>query len=158
MVREWSIERDDRLIKELYPEAARKILPYVEAECDRMEYNGSRMYDEFPDKYMMRRLNHRIYDRMQEDMDEPQQFYMGIPDETADGSNVLKNLYPENKKPEEIFADDEIFATGLGDKSRGDQRNRYLEDLIDVLMYHEMFSRRCRHNQCKCCRAQGNCK
>lgn len=155
MVREWSIERDDRLIKELFPDAAKKILPYVEDACDHMEYNGSRMFDEFPDKQMMRRLNRGIYDRIQEDMDEPQQFYMGIPEETAkDG--VMKNLYPDSKNPEDVYADDEIFATGLADREQEPRRNRYLEDLIDVLMYHEMFARRCRHNQCKCCRTKGS--
>ena len=153
MVREWSIDRDDRLIKELYPETARRILPYVEDECDRMEYNGSRMFDEFPDKQMMHRMNDRIYDRIQEDMDEPRQFYMGIPEEAAEGS-LMKGLYPDGKDPEDIYADDEIFATGLGGAGREKQKNRYLEDLIDVLMYHEMFARRCRHNQCKCCRGQ----
>ena len=156
MVREWSIERDDRLIKELYPEAAKKILPYVESECDRMEYNGSRMYDEFPDKFMMRKLNHRIYDQIQEDTtDEPRQFYMGIPQDASEAGGMMQNLYTDQKKPEEIYADDDIFATGLNERQKTEQRDRYLEDLIDVLLYHEMFSRRCRHNQCKCCRIKG---
>ncbi len=133
MVREWSIERDDRLLKELYPETAKKVLPYIEEACDRMEYNGSRMYDQFPDRQMMRRTNDRIYETVQRRLLEPEQ------DQKV-------------KKPEEIYADDEIFATSFRPRREEKDRDGYLRELIDVLMYHEMFSRRCRHNQCKCCR------
>ena len=35
-------------MKSMYPMSAKKILPYVEEECDRMEYEGSMIYDEYP--------------------------------------------------------------------------------------------------------------
>ncbi len=139
MVREWSIERDDRLLRELYPDTARKILPYIEEECDRLEYNGSRMYDEFPDKYMCRKLNDRIYERVCKEAKESGQT----------GSEAYSG-----RKEEELYADDEIFATSFLPPKGQERDDRYLKELIDVLMYHEMFSRRCRHNQCKCCRRQ----
>ena len=136
MVREWSIERDNRLIKELYPNTAKKVLPYVEAACDRMEYDGSRMYDEFPDKFMMEMVNQGIYEDV-----------CGQLEEQEPGNE--KSL---DKKPEEMFADDEIFATSFRPGKEHKKEDSYLKELIDVLMYHEMFSRRCKHNQYKCCR------
>lgn len=36
---------------------ARKIQPLVEETCDRMEYEGSIMFDEYPDKLQLRRLS-----------------------------------------------------------------------------------------------------
>ena len=38
-----------------YPENAALIQNYVEDACDRMDYEGSRMYDEYPDRYMLKK-------------------------------------------------------------------------------------------------------
>ena len=56
--------RDFEYMKSLYPGMARKILPYVEEECDRMEYDGSFMFDEYPDQLQIRRISRRIYDKL----------------------------------------------------------------------------------------------
>ena len=43
-------ERTDlEYMKSLYPDLPKRILPYVEEECDRMEYTGSVMFDVYPD-------------------------------------------------------------------------------------------------------------
>jgi hypothetical protein len=57
-------ERDQRRFKELYPTLARQIQPLVEDECDRMEYDGSFMFDEYPDQLQLRRVSRRIYDKV----------------------------------------------------------------------------------------------
>ena len=36
---------------------------YVEEECDKMEYEGSIMYDEYPDKVLLYRTAAEIYDK-----------------------------------------------------------------------------------------------
>lgn len=57
-------ERDVEYMKSLYPDAAKKLLPYVEEECDRMEYQNSMMYDEYPDKLQLRMMCSRVYDKV----------------------------------------------------------------------------------------------
>ncbi len=57
-------ERDQRRMQELYPTLARQIQPLVEEECDRMEYDGSFMFDEMPDRLQIRRICRRIYDQV----------------------------------------------------------------------------------------------
>ncbi len=57
-------ERDQRKFKELYPALARQIQPLVEEECDRMEYDGSFMFDEYPDQFQIRCVCRRIYEKM----------------------------------------------------------------------------------------------
>ncbi len=42
--------RDLDYMKSLYPAAAKRLIPYIEEECDRLEYEGSMMYDEYPDQ------------------------------------------------------------------------------------------------------------
>ena len=62
----WEDEKakDQRRMQELYPALARQIQPLVEEECDRMEYDGSFMFDEYPDRLQIRRLTNRIYDQL----------------------------------------------------------------------------------------------
>ncbi|MCI8996389.1 MAG: hypothetical protein HFI30_12035 [Lachnospiraceae bacterium] len=71
----WEDEKakDQKRVQELYPALARQIQPLVEEACDRMEYDGSFMFDEYPDQLQIRRVCSWIYDKvdksnLQEDM------------------------------------------------------------------------------------------
>ena len=63
--------RDYEYMKSLYPDTAKKVLPYVEEECDRNEYPCSMIYDEYPDRLSLRLMRNRIFDKVvsQEKMD-----------------------------------------------------------------------------------------
>lgn len=127
----WSIAREDRLMKECYPRTAQQIMPVVEEVCNRMEHAGSRMYDEVPDKYMMQMLSRQIYERVVQEV---------LPEAVQDG------LWAENgkqKKPEDVYIDDEIFAMDSAAKANRGDADVYLQELIMVLLYHELFTRRC---------------
>lgn len=50
-----------------YPENAALIQNYVEDACDRMDYEGSRMYDEYPDRYMLKKNCASISNRIKKD-------------------------------------------------------------------------------------------
>ena len=60
---EKEYERDMERMKEMYPKRMKKLLAYVEEECDKMEYEGSVMYDEYPDKVLLYRAAAGIYDK-----------------------------------------------------------------------------------------------
>lgn len=47
-------ERDKKRIRNMYPETAKRLTLFVEEACDRMEYEGGILYDEYPDQLMMR--------------------------------------------------------------------------------------------------------
>ena len=59
---ELEYERDMQKLKDLYPKEVKSIQALVEEECDKMEYEGSLMFDEYPDKLMLRQIVNRIYD------------------------------------------------------------------------------------------------
>mgnify|MGYP002520311397 CR=1 FL=1 len=42
-------KRDLAYMREMYPEQVKTIMRHVEEMCDRMDYEGSMMYDEYPD-------------------------------------------------------------------------------------------------------------
>ena len=66
---EYDDERKERqdveYMKSMYPDEVKRILPFVEDECDRMEYEGSMIYDEYPDKYMIYHLSCKIRESME---------------------------------------------------------------------------------------------
>lgn len=75
---EKSMRRDLEYMKSIYPRAAKRLLPYIEEECDRMEYGGSMMYDEYPDQLQLRMMCRRIYDRAAEETENPGEWLMDL--------------------------------------------------------------------------------
>lgn len=66
--------RDYDYMKSIYPDTAKRILPYVEEECDRLEYDVSMIYDEYPDQLQLRMMCRRVYDRAKDAEDHPGQW------------------------------------------------------------------------------------
>lgn len=60
--------RDREYMKSIYPEIAKLLLPYVEQECDRLEYDGSLIYDEYPDKLLLRLMCSRVHRRAEKEL------------------------------------------------------------------------------------------
>ena len=64
MTLDYDDERIERMdfeyLKSMYPEIAKNVLPYVEEECDRMAYENSMIYDQYPDKLQLRLMCGRI--------------------------------------------------------------------------------------------------
>ena len=64
---ERMLRRDYSYMKSAYPDTAKRLLPFIEEECDRLEYDGSMMFDEYPDKLQLRLMCRRIYDKAQKE-------------------------------------------------------------------------------------------
>lgn len=64
MTLDFKDERAERMdyeyLRSMYPEIPKTILPYVEEECDRMAYENSMIYDQYPDKLQLRLMCGRI--------------------------------------------------------------------------------------------------
>lgn len=55
-------------MKSYYPEMAGKIQEEVEMECELLDYEGSRIYDVYPDRMMLREIAERIRERVEPEM------------------------------------------------------------------------------------------
>lgn len=62
-------EDEFNLMKSYYPEMAARIQEKVESECQYLDYEGSRLYDEYPDKFMLHQLCLRIHQEVQPEME-----------------------------------------------------------------------------------------
>lgn len=113
-------KRDFEYMKSMYPMTAKNILPYVEEECDRMEYTGSVIYDEYPDQLQIRMMCNRVYDKVKDMAETEEGGLWGELQEELQGNpqrDLQRNLY-------------------------GNLRRERLRDLIQVLLFQELFRRR----------------
>ena len=117
---EMEYEKDMERMKELYPREVKRIQDMVDEECDKMEYEGSLMFDEYPDRMMLEQITDRIAERMR-----------NAEENTMEASQRRDEL-PPFRPP-----------VGMSPGQRDDLRN-----LIGVLLNHEMYRRRCRHRRC----------
>lgn len=72
------IRRDYDYMKSAYPDTAKRLLPFIEDECDRLEYDGSVIYDEYPDKLQLHLMCRRIYDKAKEKEENPGKWLMDM--------------------------------------------------------------------------------
>lgn len=117
---EIEYERDRERLKEMYPKEAKRIQRVVEEECDKMEYDGSLMFDEYPDRVMVQKLCDNIYNKVYDNT-------------TAEAETEQYR----DRRP------------GGGFPPPPPRRDRGGRDLIEILLFDEMFRRRCRHNRCR---------
>lgn len=143
---EMDYARDMQKMKDMYPKEVREIQDMVDEECDKMEYDGSLMFDETPDRLMLRQITDRIYD-------------------AVSGKNTNMNIrdfeieqYEENMQAEEITLEGTLVANrrqGMRPPRPSHRpgmrppRDQGLENLIQVLLFNEMHQRRCRHKRCR---------
>lgn len=73
----WEMEQDYSYLKYLYPDMCSKIRDSVEEECDQLEYDGSLMFDTYPDKISLQQLAHKVLKKCNQA--EPDTFPMGNP-------------------------------------------------------------------------------
>ena len=105
----------DRLAQN-YPETARQIQMLVDEQADRMDYDGSMMFDESPDKVMTDRIVNDLYDRLMRENEQNRA------DQSKQNASCELCTNPANEQ--------------------------LLKELILVLLYQEMYKRRCKNRRC----------
>lgn len=116
---EQAQEKDLQVMRSFYSRRAASIQEKVDRECDRMEYDGSMMFDEYPDKFMMEHLCRKIEQEVRKE---------------------------EEKEPVQIA--EENSREGRG-RCENPGEKEELRDLIGVILFNEMFRRRSRHRRRK---------
>lgn len=101
--------------KRLYSPVCKELLLYIQQVCDQQDYEGSLIYDEYPDRVALERVVDQVHDMAA---------YMEAPKEAdTEGSGPI----------------DEMFSQC---HCEGCHKNSWLRDLITVLLYQELMHRR----------------
>ncbi len=143
---EMEYEKDMERMKELYPKNVGRILEYVEDECDKMEYEGSLMFDEYPDRLMLEMVTDRIYRKVADDGEEKdleaEQYWGGM---QPPGHRPPPPPPPPGHRPPPPPPPPGHRPPPPPPPRPGD----HLRDLIGVILNNEMYRRRCRHRRCR---------
>ena len=128
------IDRDISMMKEMYPLLVRQILLEIEHECDKLEYAGSFMFDEIPDKTLLMMMTDKIYRKT------APAFMDGAPSDAYDNPPPCSGFhgkFPPNG------------CSGNNHDSYPDGSPNWLSGLINVLLCSEMCERRRRYRRRK---------
>lgn len=138
---EMEYEKDMDRMKELYPREVKTILEHVEDECDKMEYEGSLMFDEYPDRLMIEMVVDRIAKKISgEEVDmEAEQYRGGM--QPPPGHRPPPPPPPPGHRPPP--------PPGHRPPPPPGGQGNMLKDLIGVILNNEMYRRRCRHRRCR---------
>lgn len=118
-------EKDYDYMKQMYPLAAKKVFHEIEEECDKLEYEGSCMFDEYPDKIYLGRIIDRIYDKCKHLMDDSvmaEQFNFDRDFDRRDDRRFDRHDHRRDR--------------------RFDRHDNRFRDLIEVLFFNELLNRR----------------
>ena len=116
-----SEKKDLEYLKSMYPSTVKMILLYVEEECERLEYEGSMMYDEYPDQLQLHMVCGRIYDKVSHLSERDDVGEMSEQEMAAQNRRSHQRPHDPHRRPD-------------GDPIR---------DIIQILLFQEMMRRRC---------------
>ena len=164
---EMEYEKDMERMKELYPREVRELQAMIERRCDEMEYEGSRMYDENPDRYMLEEEARRLYERF---IRENPQYHVMMPscsecpmepgirpprpempmEPGMRPSRPEMPMKPGMRPPRPIEPRNISQANDMQmQQFGGRQEDSWLRSLISILFHDEIYRRRCRNRRCR---------
>lgn len=156
---EMETERDLQYLQQMYPADAKRMQKKVEEACDQLEYEGSMMYDEYPDRVSMLLICDRIANALaredaerqaKEDVDRSVNM-RDLPDVGMSGSDMGASSRSEMKP--DMVMDEEMSAMNMRRPGPGmpppPPMDRGRRNLLEVLLFNEMHKRRCRRRQCR---------
>lgn len=136
-------ERDLQYMKEMYPAKVKAISAMVEEECDKLEYAGSPMLVEYPDKEYIRKIAREIYDQLDvsDDMEFPSD-QQQKEDLEADVAAAYTPDYPSRQRPGRPMPVPPPYVP----ENHGCV-NCVLRNLIETMICNEFYCRRDRYRR-----------
>lgn len=123
---EMEYEKDIERMKSYYPDQTRAAMKLIEDRLDELEYEGSRIYDEEPDRMMMRMEIERLSDQLSGML------------EAKPAAKTYFDMVPM-----------EIAGSTMQMQGERDCRDNWLCSMVGALFGSELYRRRCRHRRCR---------
>lgn len=132
---EEAVGREWEILKSWYSDEVLQMQEAVERACDELDYEGSWIYDEYPDRGRMEREQLKIQKRLLLRQEERNP----LSQESGKGQGGL----PQKNGQRGILQEDEVSVETAAREKRG------IGELLQVLWYNEVFRRRCRRRMCR---------
>jgi hypothetical protein len=133
-------EDEYNYFKSMCPEKIRKIMGYVEEKCNELDYDGSMMYDELPDRERVNYVVDEIFDKIK---------WMDItPDEIILPEMLASQLKADKeaeKQTENQTENQSVEMTTVPTINRYYRGGDGIRSLVRILFLNELMRRRRRH-------------
>lgn len=142
--------QDVEYFQSCYPESMKRLQVYVAEECDKMDYKGSPMYDQYPDRVLIDQMCDSICRCIPDEMGRSQ-VGAGSVHEKLDAYGAAGM---ENIERYELLQGQQFESRGYGRPPGPPHwgpppgRPNWRRDLIQILLLNEMQRRRCRNGRC----------
>lgn len=166
---EMEYEKDLERMKEMYPKDVAKIAAYISERCDELEFEGSRIYDENPDRLMMEKEAQALYEKIQKELGIGENAPMESQEApamegTSQEQSVDEHMEAFSLTPPAEWGELEKADVGFEPgPPRGPggfmppppppppQRgcDNWLCGMVGVLFQDEIYRRRCRYRRCR---------
>ena len=150
---ELEYEKDLERMREMYPKEVARLQKMIEERCDELDYDGSRIYDENPDRHMFEEEIRRLLERFLRE--NPQYGIMPIP-------APPRPMEPQPPRPQprryqivppeeyrEMMPEARMYGMDMEAHQYRGCDNPWLCHLVGVLFNDEVYRRRCRHRRCR---------
>lgn len=138
-------QRDYEYMRQMYPKRMQRIMEVIEDECDKLEYEGSMMFDEHPDRLMLAMLCDRIQQQVQDvEMEEVYEAMQRRPGGPGGSGMPGRPGMPGPGRPGRP-GPGMPPPSGPGMRPPHRDQNNWLSDIIRALLFDEMHRRRSRH-------------
>lgn len=127
--------RDLEYLQQMYPQDAKKYQKKIVTILDKMDYEGSMIYDDYPDQFMLYKLSRDITEMIRKD-------------EIAE--NAKKMEQQSDKDADDTASEAVDGAMTQNRNNRGQEidlspeRWKQIGDMVQVLLFYEIYKRR--HN------------
>lgn len=146
MAQETDMREDLQYLQEMFPETARRYAAKIASVVDRLDYKGSMIYDEFPDRIRLQRLAHDIMkmiekeeaDAAQDTVEMQRPGSAGLQPGSAGTQPGSAGVQPGSAGTQQGNAG--MRSGGMGTGSVPE--SGYKEELIYVLLSYEIAKRR----------------
>lgn len=128
---EDSVIRDLEYLQQMYPTEAKKYQKLIAEILDKLDYEGSLIYDEYPDRWQLYKLSMDILDRIKRE-------------EQKEKMAKIKPVNPD--VPGMPGNNPEMNGNGPGNAlvAENEEKWEWIGDLIQILLFYEIYKRR--HN------------
>lgn len=151
IVPEDRILEDLEYLQQMYPTYARKYQNTINNVVDKMDYDGSFIYDQYPDKLTIQRMVESVMaiirtneESMNAGMGMPVQSQGAMP-ETAMLQGVAEN--PMQAAPVEGIMGSNVADKALTEQAPWCEKEPWIRELVTVLLYYEILARRRKKNK-----------
>ena len=151
LVPEDRILEDLEYLQQMYPTYARKYQGTISSVVDKMDYEGSFIYDQYPDKLTMQRMVEsimviiRVNEEAANDINADVQSGNTVPENVTE----LRNMPDPSMQsvPGRNAMHSNAVDRALTEQAPWHEKEPWIRELVTVLMYYEILMRRRKKNK-----------